>query len=125
MRFVCFGHIKEEKWNSLSDDSKEDILLRYAEYHKSLQEAGIYLFGIGLKEVANGCKLSANSEVIDEIVLDTGREQIGGFFLIQASNIAEAKLVIAKHPGLQLGSFIIREVDEHLSEHLGLSTITI
>jgi hypothetical protein len=57
---------------------------------------------------------------IQEAILKPDIEQIGGLLVIEAGNLTEAKAIISKHPGLRVGTFEIRPIDDDISELVGV-----
>lgn len=75
--------------------------------------------GTGLKSSKEACKLSLIDNTIKEANLNLNVEQLGGFFFIKADSLEVAKTIVAKHPGLKVGTFDIRVVDEEITEMVG------
>lgn len=61
--------------------------------------------------------LSDNAVKETNLKLDV--EQLGGFSFLEADNLEEAKTIVAKHPGLKIGAFEIKVVDEEITEMVG------
>lgn len=119
MRFVCFGYINEKEWENLSEQLQEEILHEYFIFYQKLKEKNKFLRGTGLKSVKESCKLSLSKNSIIESNLKFDTEQLGGFFFLEATNLEEAKLIVSKHPGLKIGAFEIRIVDEEITSMVG------
>ena len=119
MRFVCFGYINETDWENLSEQVQDEILHEYFIFNQKLKESNKFLGGTGLKSVREASKLSLSGNSIKEISLKFDTEQLGGFFFLEASNLEEAKTIISKHPGLKIGAFEIRVVDEEITNLVG------
>lgn len=119
MKFACFGYINETKWDSVSQESQQSILTDYFNYHQELRRRGIFLWGAGLKSASEGCRLTIEDSVIHEIKLNLNDLHLGGVFIIEAKDLEEAKLIITKHPGLQVGMFKVRAIDDFLTESAG------
>lgn len=119
MRFVCFGHINEKAWEQLSEADQATILNDYFEYYKRLKETGHFLKGEGLKGVDYGCRIEIEDSTVKIKSLSANKEQIGGYFILEAIDFEEAKEIVSNHPGLKIGAFEVREVDEELSKLVG------
>lgn len=119
MRFVCIGYINELQWEKLSEQEQSQILEEYFNYYNDLKTNDKFLSGIGLKSVKEACKISLVDDVVKETTLQVDIDQIGGFFIIEADDLEEAKSIVSKHPGLKVGSFEIRTADEEITEIVG------
>lgn len=119
MRFVCLGYLNENQWAHLPEIEQTEILSEYFAYYSSLKENGHFIQGEGFKGVASGCRLYQKDGVVRVEELIDSEEQPGGYFILEATDLAEAKTIIRKHPGLKIGSFEIREVDEEISRAVG------
>jgi hypothetical protein len=56
--------------------------------------------------------ISLIDNAVNETNLKLDVEQLGGFFFLESDSLEEAKAIVAKHPGLKVGAFEIRIVDE-------------
>lgn len=119
MKFTCFGYIDETKWDKLSQDEQSQILEDYFKFYEQLKKDKIFLGGTGLKSVAEATNVSLVNGELKYNFLQPDIEQIGGYFIIQADNLETAKLIISKHPGLKVGSFDIRPIDEEITKLVG------
>lgn len=119
MRFVCIGYLEEEKWSSLSPDQQDDMINKYADYYREIRASGNFIVGYGLSDVSEGIRVSLedNQTRFSEIIRTSS--QLGGMFLLEAIDLEDAKSIIARHPGLILGPFDVRPVDEGLTKAVG------
>lgn len=119
MRFACFGYINEKKWEQLSEEEQMNVLDDYLKYYQQLREQGNFLGGDGLKSGSKGCLISLDKGKVQETPLPADKEQIGGYFILEAKDIHEAISLVSKHPGLKVGAFEVRPIDEELTEMVG------
>lgn len=119
MKFVCIGYLDESKWSQLASDEQEKIISDYAHFYADLKQSGHFQFGYGLTDVSQGVRVEMRDGLSDFSHIPNSGEQLGGVFLLEAKDLDEAKTLISRHPGLILGSFDIRPVDEALTEAVG------
>jgi hypothetical protein len=119
MKFLCLGYINETNWNAFTEKEQADILDAYFHYNQDLKQNNIFISGFGLKSVSESCKIVMTDGQVKETSLKPDVEQIGGFIIIEAKNLSEAKTIISKHPGLRVGAFEIRPIDDDISELVG------
>ncbi|RIH65265.1 hypothetical protein D1164_11825 [Mariniphaga sediminis] len=119
MRFVCFGYLNEKKWAQLPKAVQSEFLNDYFTYYSSLKKRGHFIQGEGLKGADSGCRIHLEDGIVKVEKLIDSKDQLGGYFILEATDIEEAKTIIAKHPGLKIGAFEIREADEEISRMVG------
>lgn len=119
MKFVCIGYINETKWDAFTQKEQSEILDDYFSYNQELKRSKIFVAGFGLKPVAESCKIILVDGQIKETILKPDIEQIGGLLIIEAKNLTEAKTIISKHPGLRIGAFEVRPIDDDISQLVG------
>jgi hypothetical protein len=119
MKFVCIGYINESKWSAFTEKEQSEILDDYFNYNQELKQNKIFVTGFGLKSVSESCKIILIDGQIQETILKPDIEQIGGLLIIEVENLTEAKTIISKHPGLSIGAFEIRPIDDDISELVG------
>lgn len=118
-KFVCFGYIEESRWALKSEEEQANILQNYFSYYQKLVEQGNFINGEGLKTIEQGVRLNLDDGQVNVTKMKKTGEQIGGYFLIKARDMEHAISLLSKHPGLQVGPFEIRPVDEELTETVG------
>lgn len=121
MRFVCIGYFNEKNLEKFSEAEQEQFIANYAVFFEQLKGDKKLLSGTGLQSATEGCQLRMEQDSIKTSVLDNEKEQIGGIFTIEAENLEEAKSIVGRHPGLKIGWFQIRPVDEELTQAVGVN----
>lgn len=119
MRFICIGYLEEKRWAGLPSTQQEDILDKYARYYEEIKASGNFVAGYGLTDVSKGIRANAVGSQTQFSEIASDGAQLGGVFLLEAADLEDAKAIIARHPGLALGPFDIRPVDEELTKAVG------
>lgn len=109
----------KKKWALKSEDEQANILQDYFSYYQKLLEEGNYINGEGLTTVEEGVRLHLDKGQVNVMQMKNFGEQLGGYFLIKARDMEHAILLLSKHPGLRVGPFEIRPVDEELNKAVG------
>ena len=81
-------------------------------YNEELQKAGVLLALEGLHPPSMGARVSfagGKPQVTDGPFAET-REQLGGYYLIEAKNLDEATAIAARIPGSKTGSIEVRPI---------------
>jgi hypothetical protein len=116
MKYLCLAYEEEQKLNDLSRaewDALRGETLRYVE---ELRNSGHLLATHALQSArtaktvqVRGGKLSTTDGPFAET-----KEQLGGFFLIDARDLNEAVDIASKWPSARLGSIEVRPIEEVL-----------
>ncbi|MEA5627743.1 YciI family protein [Nostoc sp. UHCC 0251] len=118
MKYVLLIYLEE---NALSQTEREDCYVKSAQLAQQLNSKGQYLATAPLHPVATATSIRVRDGkplVTDGPFAET-REQLGGFFLIDAPDLDEAIAIAARLPAVQVGTVEIRPVIEvaGLPEH--------
>ena len=116
MKYLCLAYEEEQRLNSLSEAEWHVLRRETLEYVATLRASGHLLDARPLRSATTASTLrvrDGKSLVTDGPFAET-KEQIGGFFLIEARDQEEAIRIAAKWPSARLGSIEVRPIDEEL-----------
>lgn len=116
MKYLCLAYEEEQKLNGLSEAEWQILRQETLDYVRALQASHHLLDARPLRSATTASTLRVRDgklQVTDGPFAET-KEQIGGFFLIEASDQEEAIRIAAKWPSARLGSIEVRPVDEEL-----------
>jgi hypothetical protein len=84
----------------------------YMEFTKSIVQAGHFKAGDRLKpaSTASTVRVRNGKVAITDGPFAETREQLGGYYLIEAKNLDEATAIAARIPGARFGSIEVRPV---------------
>jgi len=111
MRYMLLIYGDEQAW---SDEERERCYGESAAFARELDAGGRYLAAAPLHPVATATSVRVRDRkrlVTDGPFAET-REQLGGYFLVEAGNLDEAIEIAARLPGARLGTVEIRPVLE-------------
>ena len=114
MKYLCLIYSDESQWPKLSQEENATMMAEYRAFGESVQASGQYIAGHRLHptnmattvRIRNG-KLSTTDGPFAET-----KEQLGGFYLVEAKDLNEAIQIGAKIPGAKHGSIEVRPVWE-------------
>jgi hypothetical protein len=116
MKYLCLAYEEERKLNELSS-SEWDVLRRETlDYVEELRRSGCLVAA----EPLQSARTAATVRVRDGKTVRTDgpfaetKEQLGGFFLINARDLSEAIRVAERWPSARLGSIEVRPIEEGL-----------
>ncbi|HEY6195858.1 MAG TPA: YciI family protein [Candidatus Eisenbacteria bacterium] len=114
MKYLCLIYTDESLREKMAAPEMSKMQGEYFEFTNSIRESGHYIGGNPLQptttattvRVRNG-KLSTTDGPFAET-----KEQLGGYYLVEARDLNDAIQVAARIPGARLGSIEVRPVME-------------
>jgi len=112
MEYMLLIHADPEVMQSMRDAERSTTLAAYGTYTEALRKAGVMKEGNRLRtaDTATTVKVrDGRTEVLNGPFVDI-REQLGGYYVIEAESLAEAQRIAAKIPAARFGSIEVRPV---------------
>ncbi len=114
MKYLCLIYDDENIWPSMPREQADAIMGEYYNFTNDIQKSGHFLGGNAPQptqtattvRVGNG-KLSSTDGPFAET-----KEQLGGYYLIEAKDLNEAIQVARRIPSARFGSIEVRPVQE-------------
>lgn len=119
MKYLLLIYEREELFEGKTAGQQKEIIGRYFQVNEDLQRTGRLMAGEALQPVATASTVrvrEGKTMVTDGPFAET-REQLGGFYLIQAEHLDEALAAAARLPGAQTGGVEVRPVVEFGQEN--------
>jgi hypothetical protein len=124
MKFVCLGYAAEKDWEAMSKSEQDAFIAKCFAYDDELLSGGNWVEGGQALQSAGKTKTLRSKDgkviVTDGPFAET-KEQLGGFGVLEARDMDHAVELMSKHPGVGLGPFEIRLVDEGALKRKGLA----
>ena len=118
MKYLCLAYEEEKKLNELSRGEWDALRAETLAYVEVLRKSGHLIRTNALQSARTAAVVTVRSgklSVIDGPFAET-KEQLGGFFLIEASDRDEAIQLASRWPSARLGSIEVRPIEERLRE---------
>jgi hypothetical protein len=114
MRYMLLIYHDEKLWDGLTEPERQQIYGEYRQLRDDLTAKGKFLTGDQLQpaNAANTVRVRDARPLITDGPFAETREQLGGFFLIEADDLAEANAIAARIPSAREGSIEVRPVVE-------------
>jgi len=113
MQYLLLIYEAEADWNVLEEGARQKIYKQYMDLVDDLKKnGGKYLGGNQLQPIATARTVrvrNGKKAVTDGPFAET-KEQLGGYFLVEAKDLDEAMAIAGRIPGAQLGSIEVRPV---------------
>jgi hypothetical protein len=116
MKYMCIAYEEEQKLNDLSEREWQALRQETLEYVESLRTSGQLIVTHALQSATKASVVRVRNgqvRLTDGPFAET-KEQIGGFFLIEAGSFEEATGIAARWPSARFGSIEVRPIEEEL-----------
>jgi hypothetical protein len=115
MKYLCLIYDEEKKLQAMTKSEMEGLMEEYFAFTRDLRASGQYLGGNDLQPVRNATTVRVRNgkmSATDGPFAET-KEQLGGYYLIEARDLNEAIQIASRIPSSRLGSIEVRPIQEH------------
>jgi hypothetical protein len=113
MKYLCLIYDTEARWATMSKDEGDRIMKEYFDFTDDIKKSGQMLAGESLMPTSTATTVRLRNGKLgttDGPFAET-KEQLGGFYMIDAKDLNEAIQVAARIPGAKTGSIEVRPVE--------------
>jgi hypothetical protein len=113
MKYLCLIYDDEKKMAALAKGDVDALMREYWAFDESIRKSGHHLAGEALKPVQTATTLRVRNgrlSTTDGPFAET-KEQLGGFYLIEARDLNDAIQVAQRIPSVRTGSIEVRPVE--------------
>lgn len=117
MVYLCLAYEEEQKLNALSQAEWHALRKETLEYVEALRAGGRLVDARPLQSATTAATVRVRDgkrSVVDGPFAET-KEQIGGYFLVNAADLDEAIRIAAGWPSARLGTIEVRPVEDGLN----------
>ena len=110
MQYALLIYDREEDWKNLTEADRNAMFAEYGTFTREIRETGAYRAG----EPLQPSRTATSVRVREGRVLSTDgpyaetREQLGGFYVVEAANLDEAVAMAARIPSARIGTVEVR-----------------
>lgn len=116
MKYLCLVYQDEKALGAMSGSEYEALVDEVLAYNEEMRQSGHYVASNALELVESATSLRVRDgkvSITDGPFAET-KEQLGGYYLIEARDLNDAIRVASKFPPARLGGIEVRPVKEHL-----------
>lgn len=112
MQYILLIHESEAQWDSFSDSEQGEIMAGYGTFSEHLAQNNHMLGGERLQpsHTATTVRVRDGEVALTDGPFTETKEQLGGFFLIEAEDLDEATQIAAKVPTATYGCVEVRPI---------------
>jgi hypothetical protein len=115
MKYLCLIYDDEKLWQKFSKEVQDQYMGEYMAFSESVEKSGQLVGSYQLQPVHTATTVrSRNGKVstTDGPFAET-KEQLGGYYLIEAKDLNDAIQVASRIPSAKIGSIEVRPVVEY------------
>jgi hypothetical protein len=117
VKYLGIAYEEEQRLNELSEGEWHALRQETLDYVDTLRKSGRLMVTHALQSATTASTLRIRDgrlAITDGPFAET-KEQIGGFFLFEASDLQEAVKIAAQWPSARIGSIEVRPIEEELN----------
>jgi hypothetical protein len=112
MQYMCLIYGDSNGQATLSEEERNQMFADYGAFTESIQQSGHMVAGDALHpvETATTVRVREGETLVTDGPFAETKEQLGGYYLIEAKDADEAIAIAARIPGARYGSIEVRPV---------------
>lgn len=115
MQYLLLIYGQESDWDSKTEADRNAVLQEYADFTTSIVQSGHYRAGneLNVTSTATTVRVRDKKRLVTDGPFAETKEQLGGYYLIEAKDLDEAIGIAAGIPSARFGSIEIRPIIPH------------
>ena len=112
MQYLLLIYDEEKNWETMSDEERNGLFGEYGAYTQELQASGKLVGGNPLQPTttATTVRVRDGEQVVTDGPFAETKEQLGGYYLIEAKDLNDAIQVASRIPAARTGSIEVRPI---------------
>jgi hypothetical protein len=115
MQYLLLIYGNEEAFGKMTKGEQDGVLKEYGDFTKSIAQSGHYRGGNELAAIstATTVRMRDKKRLVTDGPFAETKEQLGGYYLIEAKDLDDALAVAARIPSARWGSIEVRPIVPH------------
>ena len=112
MQYMLLIYDTEKTWEDMPEAEKNRLFGEYMKFTNDIKASGHFIAGDALQPVRTATSVrvrGGKTQTTDGPFAET-REQLGGYYLVNAKDLDEATKIAAKIPSASIGTIEVRPV---------------
>jgi hypothetical protein len=112
MQYLLLIYDEEKKWATMPEGERGQLMGAYMEFTAGIKKSGHFKAGDALQptSTATSVRVREGKTLTTDGPFAETREQLGGYYLIDAADLDEAISIAARIPSARFGTIEIRPV---------------
>jgi hypothetical protein len=114
MKYMLLIHDEEQAWGKMSQEEQQRIYGEYGQFTQQLKADGHHLSSSQLQptSMATSVRVRDGKRLVTDGPFAETREQLGGYYLVEARDLDEAIGIAARIPSARMGTIEVRPIVE-------------
>src|SRR5947208_169002 len=114
MRYMLLICDDEQAWARLSEAERRQIYAEYGQFSQQIKASGNHVGGSQLQptSAATSVRVRNGKRLVTDGPFAETREQLGGYYLVEAKDLDEAIAIAARIPSARMGTIEVRPLVE-------------
>ncbi|MBL0215999.1 MAG: YciI family protein [Myxococcales bacterium] len=115
MQYLCLIYDAERAWTDMPEAARTKMFGEYGAFTQDIKSSGHFRAGEALQptSMATTVRVRDGKTTTTDGPFAETREQLGGFYLIEAKDLDEATAIAARIPSARIGSIEVRPIMNH------------
>jgi hypothetical protein len=115
MKYMLLIYDDEKAWGSLAEEQRMAVYAEYMKLSEDLEASGSYIGGSELQPTttATSLRVRDGKRLVTDGPFAETREQLGGYYLVEANDLDAAMAIASKIPSVRTGTIEIRPLAEY------------
>jgi len=121
MQYILLIYDPEKTWAQMPKEESQKLFTEYMHFTQDIKQTGKWLAGDALQPTSTATTVRVRGgkvQTTDGPFAET-KEQLGGYYLIEAKDLDEAIQIASRIPSAKLGSIEVRPVMSFTAEMSG------
>ncbi|HEY4240215.1 MAG TPA: YciI family protein [Kofleriaceae bacterium] len=112
MQYLLLIYDRESAWKEMPEGRRHSMFAEYGKLTEDIKQSGHYVGGNALQgiDTATSVRVRDGKTSITDGPFAETREQLGGYYLIEAKDLDEATAIAARIPSAQIGTIEVRPI---------------
>jgi len=112
MKYMLLIYEEEKAWERMPEAERNAIFGQYMSFTEDIKKKGQYVAGDALQptQTATTVRLRQNKTLKTDGPFAETKEQLGGYYIVEAKNLDEAIAIASRIPAAAMGSIEVRPV---------------
>jgi hypothetical protein len=112
MKYLLLIYNSETNWAGLSEEERGKLYQEYMDYTNRINKSGNYIAGEALQPIssATSVRVKNGKPITTDGPFAETREQLGGFYMVEAKDLDEAIELAAGIPAVRTGCIEVRPI---------------
>src|SRR5262245_22888289 len=110
MKYMMLIYGPEASWGQMTDAERQKVMGEYRKLSEDLKASGHYVAGSELQPVAaaTSVRVRDGKRLLTDGPFAETREQLGGYYLVEAKDLDEALGIAERIPSVRFGTIEVR-----------------